>query len=186
MHTILICACTVHKWFLHCVSSLKSPCRFSKPIRLAQNLHWLWESVVLWKKVAVQTNLLKVIYSASHKTFLFNNLLTHVSSEDLNQPAVRANYSLHCPHEEPWHTWLSKMSLLKIPIRLCQFASWSESSLGEHVRWNFTHVAARMPYKRTAVLVIHVGEGWIVSSLSSYALMHLLLWRVWCHADRED
>ena len=38
----------------------------------------------------------------------------------------------HCLHEETLHSWLSKMHPVKILIRLCKCAGWSESVLGTH------------------------------------------------------
>ena len=56
--------------------------------------------------------------------------------EDSNQPAH--------PHEETLHHWLSKMRPVNILIRLCECASWSESSLGAHVKRYVSHVAVQI------------------------------------------
>ena len=47
---------------------------------------------------------------------------------------AQSDQSLHCPHKEISHPWLSKMRLVKILIRLRECTGWFESSLGAHVR----------------------------------------------------
>ena len=54
--------------------------------------------------------------------------------------SAQSDQSLYCPHEETLHPWLSKMRPLKILIRLCECANWSEASLGAHVLlWNHAY-----------------------------------------------
>ena len=47
---------------------------------------------------------------------------------------VQSDWSLCCPHEETLPLRMSKMRPVKILIRLCEYAGWSESSLGAHVK----------------------------------------------------
>ena len=42
----------------------------------------------------------------------------------------QSDQSHRFPHAETLHRWLSKMCPVRIPIRLCECASWSDSSLG--------------------------------------------------------
>ena len=47
--------------------------------------------------------------------------------------SAHSDQSFRCPHEESLHPWISKMRPVKILIRLCECAGWSESSLGAHI-----------------------------------------------------
>ena len=47
---------------------------------------------------------------------------------------AQSDQSLRCLHEETLHPCPSKMRSVKILIRLCECAGWSESSLGAQVR----------------------------------------------------
>ena len=47
---------------------------------------------------------------------------------------AQSNLSLHCRREDTLYPWLSKISLVKILIRLRECTSWSESLLGGYVR----------------------------------------------------
>ena len=51
--------------------------------------------------------------------------------------SVQSDSSFWCPHEETLHPWLSKMHPVKILIRPCECAGWSESLLGAHVQRYF-------------------------------------------------
>ena len=48
--------------------------------------------------------------------------------------STQSDQSTHCPHEEIFHPWLSKMRPVKILIRLCACAVWPESSRSALVR----------------------------------------------------
>ena len=48
---------------------------------------------------------------------------------------AQSDQSICCMHEDTLHPWLFKMCQVKILIRLCECAGWSESSLGTRVRW---------------------------------------------------
>ena len=48
--------------------------------------------------------------------------------------STQSDWSLRCRHEETTHPWLFKMRAVKILIRLREFTSWSEFSLGAHFR----------------------------------------------------
>ena len=48
--------------------------------------------------------------------------------------SAQSDQSLRCAHEETLHPCLSKMHTVKLLVRLCERDSWTESSLGAHVR----------------------------------------------------
>ena len=52
----------------------------------------------------------------------------------------RADQSLRCSHAECSRLWLSKMRPVKILIRLCRCAGWSESSLDAHTFCMEVHI----------------------------------------------
>ena len=56
--------------------------------------------------------------------------------------SAQSDQSLCCLHEETLQPWLTKIRPVTILIRLCEYASWSESSLGAHVQSTFSDVAA--------------------------------------------
>ena len=74
-------------------------------------------------------NVAVVVRPVPEKTYF----LTYALNESPNQPALLHNLiSLHCPpHKETLHPWLSKMSSVKILIRLL------ESDL--HLCWAHVH-----------------------------------------------
>ena len=75
-------------------------------------------------------------------------LLTYAPNKDSNLPAhLHSLISLHF-HEETFHPWLSKMCSVKILFRLCEYISWSESSLSTHVR--------RYIFSHCSLFVVHI------------------------------
>ena len=84
---------------------------------------------------------------------------------------AQSDLSLHCPHEEHLHPWLFNMRAVKILIRLCECAGWSESSLGTHVqryvfwRCGWNHLGSH--------LVIVLQEKLLVTDTHSEKPHHL-------------
>ena len=79
---------------------------------------------------------------------------------DSNQPAHwKSDQICHCPHEENFHPWLSKMHLVKILIRLANAQAnlnlrWAHMSEGT---FSVTKDSAKMdslPYKITSKCII--------------------------------
>ena len=87
-------------------------------------------------------------------------LLTFAPNEDNSVCAsTQSDQCLRCPHEETLHAWLSKIHQEKIPIRLCGYADWSESSQGAHVpkvrflTWRFS-CRRRYSYTRRKLCIV--------------------------------
>ena len=72
----------------------------------------------------------KVIWPQHEETYL----LTRCSLQRFRSAC--AHWSIYCQHEKSLPTWLSKMCLEKILIRLCEWAGWSEFLLDAHV-WRY-------------------------------------------------
>ena len=60
--------------------------------------------------------------------------------------SAQSDQSLHYPHEETLHPWLSKMCPVKILIRLRECAVWSESSLVARARRYIFWTSERLKY----------------------------------------
>ena len=80
---------------------------------------------ILWQRALYSC---WILYEPQHEKMYF---LECASNEDSNQPAlsVQSDQIFSCPLET-LHPWLSKMHPVKILIRLCGCAGWSDSLLG--------------------------------------------------------
>ena len=86
--------------------------------------------------------------------------------------SAQSDQSLHCPHEENLHPWLSRLRQGKILISLRESAGWSESSLGG--TWpNVRFRTFRLKCSST-VMSESRGESKIIDSLLFlYSLLEL-------------
>ena len=71
--------------------------------------------------------------------------------------STQSDWSLRCTHEETLHPWLSKNKPREDSDQTARMRSWSESSLGAHVRryvfWRFAVTRKQKQTFRSAVIV---------------------------------
>ena len=85
--------------------------------------------------------------------------------------SVQSDQNRRCPHEETLHPWLYKLRPVKILIRLCECAVWSESSLGAHVeRYVFWRISSYCVWK--------LAKQGITQELKSCINISIRVWKL--------
>ena len=114
---------------------------------------------------------LQVIYfSYSSQVLYFTNM--HLTTWHYHQ-------SSHCSHEETLHAWLSKISPVKILIRLHVGAGWSESLLGTRLKiFAKKHICCWKldifsPFK------LQTSLGYLCSLVRILVICHIILQYPW-------